>query len=54
MEYRLVAAQVEAAGGDRAAAERDLRALLGEVESRNWSDLAAQARESLAQLRAAR
>ncbi len=50
-KYRLAAARVHAAAGDRAGASQELRALLGELESKNWSQLASETRRALAEIR---
>jgi len=50
-KYRLVAAKVRAVAGDRAGAWQELRALLSELESKNWSQLASEARLELAEIR---
>jgi hypothetical protein len=51
MKYRLAAARVLAATGDRARAGEDLRTLMGELESKNWSQLASEAGQALAEVR---
>ena len=48
MRYRLAAAQVAAALGNRANAAKDLRVMLAELESKNWSELASEVRAALA------
>ena len=48
MRYRIAAAKVGLALGRKGPARQDLRALLAELESKNWSELAAQARAALA------
>jgi len=50
-EYRLAAARVTGAMGDRANAVRELEALVSETETKGWSDLAAQARRGLESIR---
>ena len=51
MQYRLASARVMAALGDRARAAGDLEASVAELESKNWSQLASEARQALAGLR---
>jgi len=51
MKYRLVAAEVSAAAGDRTRAAQDLHTLLAELESKNWSLLATETRQALAAIR---
>ncbi|HEV3198748.1 MAG TPA: protein kinase [Bryobacteraceae bacterium] len=51
MKYRLVSALVTAAAGDRTRAAQELRTLLAELESKNWSQLASEARQALAEIR---
>jgi hypothetical protein len=48
VKYRLASARVTAATGDRAQATQELRTLLAELESKNWSLLASEARQALA------
>ncbi|HLK67499.1 MAG TPA: protein kinase [Bryobacteraceae bacterium] len=50
MTYRLVAGRVEAANGDTAKAAQDLRTLLAELEPKNWSLLASETRQALAEI----
>lgn len=50
-KYRLAEARVNAAGGNRSRASQDLEALVRELESKNWSNLAAQGRQALAEIR---
>ncbi len=51
MKYRLVSGRVTAAMGNPAQAARELRALLAELEARNWSLLASETRRALAEVR---
>jgi serine/threonine protein kinase/tetratricopeptide (TPR) repeat protein len=47
MRYRLVVARVAAASGRRASAINDLKAMLSDLETKNWSELAVQTRNAL-------
>ena len=51
MKYRLVSARVTAAIGDRPLATQELHKLLAELESKNWSLLASETRQALAEIR---
>jgi hypothetical protein len=50
MRYRLVASKSTAAAGYRARATQEMRALLAELESKDWSLLASETRQALAEI----